>query len=116
VFLAKIENDSSRPEGRGMYPLANQKNIIVNCNALFTQNSIQADCNLSACRTSNTCEPLRPRLKRSRIIAPVQRIVLGKARNYKNLEDTNKDKLLLIGKNLLGIQTLIKSENTSLGI
>jgi hypothetical protein len=33
--------------------------------------------------------------------------------NYEELEDTNKDKLLLIGKKLLGIKTLVKSENKS---
>jgi hypothetical protein len=33
--------------------------------------------------------------------------------NYEELEETNKDKLLLIGKKLLGIKTLIKSENKS---
>jgi hypothetical protein len=33
--------------------------------------------------------------------------------NYEKLEDTNKDKLLLIGKKLLRIKTLIEGGNTS---
>jgi hypothetical protein len=33
--------------------------------------------------------------------------------NFKELEDTNKDKLLLVGKKLLGIKTLIRSEDKS---
>jgi hypothetical protein len=33
--------------------------------------------------------------------------------NYEELEDTNKDKLLLVSKKLLGIKTLIRSEDKS---
>ncbi|GHV62513.1 hypothetical protein AGMMS49587_09570 [Spirochaetia bacterium] len=32
--------------------------------------------------------------------------------NYENLEDRNKDRLLLVGKKLLNIKNLVKSENT----
>lgn len=31
--------------------------------------------------------------------------------NYENLEDKNKDKLLIIGKKLLSIKSLVQNEN-----
>jgi hypothetical protein len=35
-------------------------------------------------------------------------------KNYENLENNNKDKLLFVGKKLLSIKNLVRSENQSL--